>query len=375
MVKALYAFSGDPITYGHLNIIERAAKVFDKLIVGIGVNPSKKYTFSLEERTEMAKKAVAGLANVEVVSFEGLLVSYAYEKGIQVLVKGVRDGQDFDYEMLLHQAGESQKLGIDTHLLPARQELIHVASSIVKAILIEQGDVHTYVPIHVQQALYEKMLGQYLVGITGEPGAGKSYIGERFKIWGKAHSVPVHHIELDHIAQQILGELTDPAYREIRTKIAEEFGREVAYPDGTIDRKALGEIVFRDAASLRYLNELMETPLSVRLNREMHNRRGIIAINSALIAESDMLYLCNNNIILVVADKEMQRERLRQKKLTDKQIDRRLHSQYSAAEKEERILRKIEAQHHGRCWVIDSALAAEDTLFKEIVAGISYPLQ
>ncbi len=368
----MYAFSGDPITYGHLNIIQRAARAFDELIVGIGINPSKKYMFSLEERTTMAKKAVADLANVSVVSFKGLLVSYAYEQGIQVLVKGVRDSRDFDYEMLLYQAGESQKLGIDTHLLPARQDLIHVASSVVKSILIEQGDVHTYVPIHVQQALYERMLGQYVVGITGETGVGKSHIGRLFESWGKAHAVPVHHIELDHIANQILAELDDPVYRALRLKIAAEFGCEIVDSRGAIDKRALGEIVFKDPELLRRLNAIMDLPLSVRLKREMYGRRGIIAINAALIAESDMMYLCNNNIILVTAARDIQRDRLRQKQLTDKQIERRLHSQYSAEQKKERIAQKIREQNHGSLWLVDSSATVRKGLFAEVATGITY---
>lgn len=372
MAKALYAFSGDPITYGHLNIIQRAARAFDDLVVGIGVNPSKKYMFSLEERTRMAKEAVADLENVSVVSFKGLLVSYAYEQGIQVLIKGVRDSKDFDYEMLLYQAGESQKLGIDTHLLPARQDLIHVSSSVVKSILIEQGEVHTYVPIHVQQALYERMLGQYIVGITGETGVGKSHIGSLFENWGKAHAVPVHHIELDDIANQILTELDDPVYKALRLKIAAEFGYELIDPKGTIDKKVLGEIVFKDPELLRRLNAIMDLPLSVRLKREMYGKRGIIVINAGLIAESDMMYLCNNNIILVTVARDIQRERLRRKQLTDKQIERRLHSQYSAEQKQERILQKIKEQNHGSLWQVDSSATVPEELFEEVVQGITY---
>jgi pantetheine-phosphate adenylyltransferase len=372
MAKAMYAFSGDPITYGHINIIERTAKVFDEVVVGIGINPSKKYTFSLAERTEMAKKAVADLPHVEVVSFNGMLVNYAYEKGIQVLVKGVRDSNDFDYEMLLHQAGESQKLGIDTYLLPARQDLIHIASSVVKSILIEQGDVHTYVPIHVQHALYEKMLGQYLIGITGEPGVGKSHVGKLFESWGKSRNIPVHNIELDHIAYQILEELTDPVYETIRAKIKKKFGSGVSRSDGTIDRKALGEIVFTDTDALRQLNMIMDMPLSVRLKREMYDKKGIVIINAALIAESEMMYLCNNNMILVDADKNVQQERLRHKKLTDKQIERRLLSQYSKWQKQERIQKIIKDSNHGKLWVVDSSATINNHLFETIVEELSY---
>ncbi|MCK5024944.1 MAG: pantetheine-phosphate adenylyltransferase, partial [Nanoarchaeota archaeon] len=117
MKKAIYAFSGDPITYGHIDVIQRVSRVFDDMIVGIGINPDKKYMFNLEERTEMAKKALVNIPNTRVSPFHGLLVDYAYESGVDVIVKGVRNSADFDYENMLHQVGESQKLGLDTHIL------------------------------------------------------------------------------------------------------------------------------------------------------------------------------------------------------------------------------------------------------------------
>jgi pantetheine-phosphate adenylyltransferase len=88
MKRAIYAFSGDPITFGHIDIVERAASVFDEVVVGIGVNPEKEYTFDLEERTEMARRSLSHLSNVKVVSFKGLLVDYAYENDIHVIIKG-----------------------------------------------------------------------------------------------------------------------------------------------------------------------------------------------------------------------------------------------------------------------------------------------
>jgi len=117
MTRALYALSGDPITHGHLDIIQRAAKAFDQLIVAIGINQLKNYLFSLEEREEMARRSLANLKNVKVSSFTGLLVDFAYENNVDVIVKGVRSNQDFEYEHNLHLMSESQRLGIDTFLL------------------------------------------------------------------------------------------------------------------------------------------------------------------------------------------------------------------------------------------------------------------
>src|SRR6478735_5475633 len=99
MNRAIYAFSGDPITFGHLDIIERAAKIFDELIVAIGVNPSKKYLFTLEERAQMAKAATAHIPNSKVIYFYGLLVDYAYENNISTIIRGLRNSEDFNFEI------------------------------------------------------------------------------------------------------------------------------------------------------------------------------------------------------------------------------------------------------------------------------------
>ena len=176
MKTAIYAFSGDPITYGHINIVIRASEVFDKIIVAIGNNPNKTCTFSLEERLEMTKECFKNNKDITVMSFSNLLVDFAYEQGADVIVRGVRNAKDFDYESIIYQVGQSQKVGIDTHILFADPELTHVSSSSVKAIAKHNGDISEYIPLHVKQAIEEKMLGQYIIGVTGEAGSGKSYL-------------------------------------------------------------------------------------------------------------------------------------------------------------------------------------------------------
>lgn len=354
MKKAIYAFSGDPITYGHIDIIERASKAFDKVIVGIGVNPSKKYTFSLEERTEMARRSLAHMHNIEVISFQGLLVDYAYENGIEFVVKGVRNFSDFDYENVLHQVGESQKLGIDTHILFAKPELAHVSSSAVKAMQQDHGLIHEYVPLYVKQCIEAKISGQYIIGVTGEIGAGKSYVSQKFAEFGKDRGINVHNIELDDIGHQILSKLKEPRYKQVRKQIEDTFGK-VRLADGTIDRKALGEIVFNDSEALKKLNEIMYTPLIVRIRKELRDKSGLILFNAALIAESNMAYLCNNNTILVYIDKDAQQKRLAQRNLTVEQIERRLASQYRFEQKKNKLEEAINQHKQGKIWVIDNS--------------------
>lgn len=368
----MYAFSGDPITYGHIDVIDRASKAFDNVVVGIGINPDKKYMFDLEERTEMAQKSLAKFPNVDVVPFQGLLVDYAYENGIEVIVKGVRNAADFDYENVLHQVGESQNLGIDTHILFARPKLAHVSSSAVKAIQKKQGLIHEYVPLYVKQCLEVRMSGQYIVGVTGEIGTGKSYVSQRFIELGKDRGLEVHNIELDYIGHQILGELKQPKYNEVRAQITETFRQQVRRQDGTIDRKALGEVVFNNSDALERLNEIMETPLLVRLRRELYGKQGLILFNAALIMESDMSYLCNNNAVLVYADKQTQESRLDSRGLTSKQIQRRLESQFDFQGKKNKLEQAIERDNQGKIWVVDNSEGSNEIekAFEEVISEL-----
>lgn len=371
--KAMYAFSGDPITYGHIDIIARASEAFDQVTIGIGANPDKKYMFNLEERTDMAKRALTKFTNVEVNSFPGLLVDYAYEQGIEIIVKGVRNAADFDYENVLHQVGESQKLGIDTHILFARPELAHISSSVVKAIQKEQGLIHEYVPLYVKQCLEARMSGQYILGVTGEVGCGKSYVCKKFEELGKQTGIPVHNIELDHIGHQILGILQEPRYQEVRDNIAKTFGESVKCKDGTIDRKLLGEVVFNSYEKLAKLNEIMATPLAIRLRREISGKKGLILFNAALIAESDMAYLCNNNTLLLHVDKATQNKRLSERNLTPEQIVKRLASQYNFVEKKSKLSQATIRDTSGKLWIADNSNDADlqaESLFNSIITDL-----
>lgn len=370
MKKAMYAFSGDPITYGHIDIIKRAAATFDEIIVGIGTNPDKKYTFSLKERTAMAKRSLDGVDNVIVQPFKGLLVDYAYEQNIPIIVKGVRNSADFDYENILHQVGESQKLGIDTFILFARPELAHVSSSAVKSILMEQGFIHEYVPLYVKQCLEAKMLDQYILGITGEIGTGKTYIAQLLESAGKQHGITVYTIDLDALGHQILEELREPKYGEIREQLIECFGSKIKKQRGMISRKVLGQIIFNDATALRQFNEIMNRPILVRLKRELYGKSGLIILNAALLAEINMIHLCNNNVLLVKCDKQIQETRLLKRGLSKSQIQRRLDSQYSLNEKKKIISDLINKNRHGKIWIFDNPGKASESKIKNLFTSI-----
>lgn len=355
MQKAIYGFSGDPITFGHINIIERALALFGELTVGIGVNPAKKHFFSLEERRDIAENSLRYLPGVKVVAFRGLLVDYAYENNIKAVIRGIRNSEDLDYEMMLHQVGKSQKMNIDTVFFPAHQELMHISSGAAKALQLEQGLIHEYVPLYTKQKLEEKLSGQYIIGVTGEIGAGKSHICQRFREAGKKAGLEVHVIDIDRIGHQILGELSEPLYHNFRLEIAGEFGENLLEKDQLINRKALGQIIFNDRAALQKFNQLIYQPLLLRLRRELYGKRGLILLDSALMAESEMNYLANNNILLVKVDPETQRKRLLDRGYSSLQIKNRLESQYNARLKEEIIRDRMAKDYHGTVWKFDNS--------------------
>ncbi|HAN09110.1 MAG TPA: hypothetical protein DCP90_00670 [Clostridiales bacterium] len=376
-MRAIYAFSGDPITYGHIDIIKRSAKLASELVVGIGVNPSKKYLFDLQERLQMAEESLKDIKNVKIVAFEGMLVDYAFENDIQAIIRGVRNTNDFNYEQELYSAGESQKQNIEVLPMFSKPELSHVSSSVVKALQMEQGIIHEYVPLCVKKMLEEKMLGQYIVGVTGTIGTGKSYVSDKLVELGRGNDIPVHNIDLDKIGHQILGTLNEPAYVEIRKSLAAKFGEEILNKDGSVNRKELGAKVFGNKEDMNFLNNLMSTSINTRARREMYGKRGIILINGALLAEAGNLNICNNNVLLISADEDTQIRRLERRQYGEEEINAKIKGQYGTTKKTEVINEIIEKNKYGKLWTLDTTSEKEADIeesFFEIVSGLGYKL-
>ncbi len=146
MTTAIYPGSFDPVTVGHLDIIKRAAKLFDRVIVAVLVNVEKKPWFTIEERTELLKKAAAGIDNVEVASFDGLLVDFAARQNASAIVKGLRAVSDFEYEFQMALTNRKLDNNIETVFLTSSAENTYLSSSIVKQVGLLGGDISTFVP-------------------------------------------------------------------------------------------------------------------------------------------------------------------------------------------------------------------------------------
>jgi pantetheine-phosphate adenylyltransferase len=156
MRRAVCPGSFDPITNGHLDVIERASQLFDEVIVVVGVNNSKNRLFEPDERIEMIREATAGLPNVSVDVFRGLLVDFCRARGIQAIVKGLRAVSDFDYELQMGQMNRSLA-DVDTLFMPADPHYSFLSSSLVKEVATYGGDVSGLVPESVLRRLQERL--------------------------------------------------------------------------------------------------------------------------------------------------------------------------------------------------------------------------
>ena len=156
--RVIYPGTFDPITNGHLDLIERAAAMFDHVIVGVAFNPSKKPLFDLNERVELAGKITKHLDNVEIVGFSGLLVDFAKERNANILVRGLRAVSDFEYEFQLANMNRRLMPELETVFLTPAEENSFISSTIVKEVALHKGDVSQFVDPLITKALLEKFV-------------------------------------------------------------------------------------------------------------------------------------------------------------------------------------------------------------------------
>jgi len=154
---AIYPGSFDPLTNGHLDVIQRAAKLFDRVVVAVASNESKHPLFTKDERVALVKKAVTRLPNVEVDAFDGLLVEYVAAKQAQVIVRGLRAVSDFEFEFQLALMNRKLDENIETIFMMPKDTYTFLSSRIVKEIARLGGDVNSFVPPNVQVALRKKL--------------------------------------------------------------------------------------------------------------------------------------------------------------------------------------------------------------------------
>ncbi len=154
---AVYTGVFDPLHLGHLDVIQRGSRLYDRLVVGVGVNPEKKAFFSVEQRVQQLQKVLASLSNVEVLPFTGLAVLFVRKVGSRVMLRGLRTLSDMEYEFTMSLTNLSLDSEIETVFLMAREQYSHISSTLIRQIASFQGDLNKFVPPEIKDAIMEHL--------------------------------------------------------------------------------------------------------------------------------------------------------------------------------------------------------------------------
>ena len=157
MLRAIYPGSFDPVTFGHIDIIERAARISDELIVGVLQNKTKTPLFSVEERVIMLREVTKHLKNVKIVPFEGLLIEFAKQMDARVIVRGLRAITDFEYELQMSQTNRKLNSDVETLFLTTSLDYSYLSSTTVKEVASFDGNITQFVPEFVAEKVTEKI--------------------------------------------------------------------------------------------------------------------------------------------------------------------------------------------------------------------------
>lgn len=343
--RGLVPLSADPITFGHLDLIARAAAVCDELLVAILNNDLKKggYLFTLEERAAMAERVIAeaGIAGARVITDSGLATDLYMREDCDAVFRGVRDETDRQYEERQARVHASIHPPIDGHFvfLTAKPELDQISSTLVKAFVLQHLDVSGYVPAIVKRRLEERLVRQMKVAVTGGIAVGKSRVAkdlaERFTaLTGKK----AWHIDVDQLLRDLYVEAT-PGAQAVRNALSVMFGPEVLSPDRkTVDRAALAARLFSPGCDPR-LREGIQTLTTPHIDRKLREtlsgKEGLIVIEWAQLAEMGMGRWANHRAIVVESP---DRARFAEKRgLTADRLQVLADLQWSADKKADRL--------------------------------------
>ncbi len=364
--RGLFPLSADPITYGHLNIIARAARECDELIVMISSSDTKKPTFTLAERAAMTKRAVEHdlLTNVRVLWSADIVGSLYLELGCDALFRGVRSDKDRrDEEELL---GAYYALWPFMHghivLLEAHEDLRHVSSTVARIWAARCLPLESIVPLHVKQALEERVVGQYKIGITGGIATGKSWLSTSLADAAAARGIAVHSIQIDEMIRRAY-DATTMGGETLRAAISAVLGP-AAINGKTVDRRYIAERIFDPAfGEQRRADYLALTMPYVKLEyqRALHDRSGtprsgLIIVEWSQFAEMHMNAWVNNNIVVVSADPRDHTAFIEKRGITAARLANNQALQWPASKVTRELQNRVIEAGSGRVWEFRNAL-------------------
>ncbi len=350
MKAATYPLSADPIHNGHAYVIKEVVDsgLFDKLHITVGDDKRKNYTFSKEERMNLVRKVLSSMdidqSKVEIDTFSGLLRNYARSNGIDYIIRGGRNGYDFDYEVFL--SDFNGKYGLKTLVIPSDREVSDISSTVVRLTASEAGLTHEYVHPSVKQALEEKLNDTTLIGVTGNMGSGKSTYCREITKHAAEQGIEIHHIDYDYLVRSIYDE-SSSQYQSVKKELAQAFGDGI-FEGNTLDRKKLAGIVFGDDKKREELAKILKVPSRVELENRLKEMKGIVLIDAAYFTEYNMLPIVNNNMIQVRCEEKERYKRIYERDgLTEEQAAARLKAQNSYEATKQLIQEEQAKYNHG----------------------------
>lgn len=345
MKKAIYALSADPITKGHLSLIERASKMFDQLVVAIGNNDKKKYLFTSEERLSITEQSLKTLdlsgCDVHAAVFSGSLANFAFENDINVVVRGIRNAKDFQEEQDLANINKTLNNGLETCFILTEANQSSVSSSAAKEIIRNGHFADDFLTLHSKSKLQNKINNQRFIGITGLMGSGKSFISEQLDKMSEGMSdIRIHNLDLDLLCNEVY-DLDNLKFEKQRKMIIDIFG--------SLDKRMISDTIFSSKVHLDLLNDIFKPVIEYQVQKHSENKKGIILINGATIVSMGFLSsLCNNNILMVKSDIKTRYNRCNEKRnIPNEIIEKRDQSMLSYEEQEAMILKKITKDKFG----------------------------
>ncbi|MGV8086614.1 MAG: pantetheine-phosphate adenylyltransferase [Candidatus Woesearchaeota archaeon] len=359
-MKAIYPLSADPVHKGHIYNIEAAIEMFGEVHVVIGVNGSKNYLFNVDERKSFLEKTISTYlpdsSHVTIGSFDGLMKNYALMNGYTHIVKGVRNEKDFDFENSL--AKYHTQYGLQTILLPAKEELSNLSSTLVKEVVKLGGFVNEYVHPSVKEALEKKLGQKYLVAVTGSMGSGKTTFCKNLVNYANTHStenngIKFTHIDVDRVVKSIYSG-NNPMHQKTRQEIIKNFGEEM-FDENGINRKKAAEVIFNDSDKEKLWANILRKPLMIELEEIIRKSTGVVLLDAAYIVEKGMLPLTNYNVILVGCDEELRYKRIMDRDgLNKNETICRTKIQLSQNDRREKIIEEQKSINHGTLYDIDT---------------------
>lgn len=368
----LIGLSGDPITFGHLDLIAKAAEQCDKLFVVIANNEQKlgHYLFNLDERIRLTSHAIQtfcrqDILNIFIVGLAAgqVLADFYLEHDCDVMFRGVRNPEDVKYEQTQIEYHKLILPSINVEFIFSRQDLRLVSSTMAKNFVGNYLDVYKFVPMAVKQILEEKLLGQYKIGITGGMSVGKSWVADQLgKHIKEQCGIDNKVIKLDDLIAALYAEQTNGAHA-LRQEIVKLTGPDVLVDD-VIKKDVLAKYVFGPDCipGLKQGLEILTTPHINRLYRDkITGFKGLIIFEWAQLAEMSMGHWVNNNVIVVDSP---DRDKLIANRGLDLEVVRqRALFQWSAQMKIEKLLDQSVRDGHGKVIPFQNKFGTSDIKF------------